>query len=106
MRSKLFVSVMLPAAALWAIGCGDSPGNDHGSGDMSTGTGGGGHDMGGGGGSDGGGTTDAGNPDSPPDLSLPGPTLPDLVRYVNPMIGTAAAPNVENPVGGGKGGSD
>jgi predicted alpha-1,2-mannosidase len=32
--------------------------------------------------------------------------LPDVARFVNPFIGTAAAPNVQNPVGGGKGGSD
>src|SRR6266542_5236583 len=106
MRSRLFVTVgwILPATALMMLGCGDSPGQGNGGGaDMPPG--GGGQDAGGGkdGGDGGGGSDDGG---APPDLSLPGPPLTDLTHFVNPFIGTAAAPNVENPVGGGKGGSD
>src|SRR6478609_5347215 len=33
------------------------------------------------------------------------PPLPDLTRYVDAFIGTAKAPNVTHPVGGGSGGS-
>jgi predicted alpha-1,2-mannosidase len=92
----------LPVVTLAAVGCGPSssnpttdmgPGN---SGDLAT------H-------SDGAAPDDlaqAGDagPVGPDMVVAPG--LPDVTQYVNPFIGTADALNVDNPVGGGAGGSD
>jgi predicted alpha-1,2-mannosidase len=82
---------------------GHNPGvGGNGSGDMATTGGGGGDDMSVGGGGSGG---SGGGGGVGPDMA-PGIPLPDVTQYVNPFIGTANAPNVTNPVGGGEGGSD
>jgi predicted alpha-1,2-mannosidase len=103
--SSMTTRWFLPVVTLAVVGCGPSsikPAPDQGPGNQG--------DLAISGGSDGSVPSDSGVPDDGgtpgADMTPIGPGLPDVTQYVNPFIGTANALNVDNPVGGGAGGSD
>jgi predicted alpha-1,2-mannosidase len=104
-KGSVFSAWLLSAMAAAVLGCGPSAGQ--GSQDLGVG-GNGGDDLAVGGNGDlaTDNDHDLAGVTGGPDMTPPGPPLTDLTGFVNPFIGTAKAPNVTNPVGGGSGGSD